>query len=229
MFNIFTAPLLLYLIIEGCHKLIVAAVNPVISIDEKFKEKILNKAATRLGKICGHTVKLLFSAFAQTVKIKISFHNLKTLKDYLSVEIKQGSKLSIAAACFSIYAFQELKEQLSQIEELRFINRYRLVLFGTQYFQCFSAIHELEKQTTYIPVHLLDLLEEEISSLSQFPNRFALAEEEPLHNLGIHKMPVKNYLVYFWIKEAAKTVHVTAIVYGRRDQVSVLSKMNLTN
>lgn len=45
----------------------------------------------------------------------------KTLKNDLSVEIKQGSKLSIAAACFSIYAFQELKEQLSQIEELRFI------------------------------------------------------------------------------------------------------------
>ena len=47
-----------------------------ISIDEEFKEKILNKEATRLGKICDHTVKLLFSAFAQTVKIKISFHNL---------------------------------------------------------------------------------------------------------------------------------------------------------
>lgn len=45
----------------------------------------------------------------------------KTLKDDLSVEIKQGSKLSIAAACFSIYAFQELKAQLSQIDELRFI------------------------------------------------------------------------------------------------------------
>ena len=28
----------------------------------------------------------------------------KTLKDDLSVEIKQGSKLSIAAACFSIYS-----------------------------------------------------------------------------------------------------------------------------
>lgn len=29
----------------------------------------------------------------------------KTLRDDLSVEIKQGSKLSIAAACFFIYAF----------------------------------------------------------------------------------------------------------------------------
>ncbi len=45
----------------------------------------------------------------------------KTLRDDLSVEIKQGSKLSIAAACFSIYAFQELKKELQGIDELRFI------------------------------------------------------------------------------------------------------------
>lgn len=45
----------------------------------------------------------------------------KTLRDDLAVEIKQGSKLSIAAACFSIYAFQELKKELQGIDELRFI------------------------------------------------------------------------------------------------------------
>lgn len=45
----------------------------------------------------------------------------KTLKEDLSIEIKSGSRLSIAAACFSIYAFQELKAQLQDIEELRFI------------------------------------------------------------------------------------------------------------
>lgn len=45
----------------------------------------------------------------------------ETLKDDLSVEIHEGSKLSIAAACFSIYAFQELKKQLTSIDELRFI------------------------------------------------------------------------------------------------------------
>lgn len=45
----------------------------------------------------------------------------KTLGEDLSVEIKKGSKLSIAAACFSIYAFQELKKQLTSIDELRFI------------------------------------------------------------------------------------------------------------
>ena len=45
----------------------------------------------------------------------------KTVKDDLVVAIEDGSKLSIAAACFSIYAYQELKRQLDGIEELRFI------------------------------------------------------------------------------------------------------------
>lgn len=45
----------------------------------------------------------------------------KTLKDDLSFEIKQGSKLCVAAACFSIYAFQVLKKELKGIDELRFI------------------------------------------------------------------------------------------------------------
>ena len=53
--------------------------------------------------------------------MKIINNVSKTLKDDLSDEIKDGSKLSIAAACFSIYAFQELKKQLTSIEELRFI------------------------------------------------------------------------------------------------------------
>ena len=35
--------------------------------------------------------------------------------------MKAGSRLSIAASCFSIYAFQELKEALKDIKELRFI------------------------------------------------------------------------------------------------------------
>ena len=44
-----------------------------------------------------------------------------TIKDDLKVCIRKDSKLSIAAACFSIYAYQELKKQLSGIRELRFI------------------------------------------------------------------------------------------------------------
>ena len=50
------------------------------------------------------------------------FDNItRIVKDDMTVEIKQGSKLSIAAACFSIYAYQILRGQLDSIDELRFI------------------------------------------------------------------------------------------------------------
>lgn len=44
-----------------------------------------------------------------------------TVRDDLLVTMKKGSKVSIAAACFSIYAYQELKKELENVEELRFI------------------------------------------------------------------------------------------------------------
>lgn len=43
------------------------------------------------------------------------------LKDDLATTIKPNSKVSIASACFSIYAYKELKKQLESIDELRFI------------------------------------------------------------------------------------------------------------
>ncbi len=50
------------------------------------------------------------------------FDNINSkVVDDLRVSIKKGTKLSIASACFSIYAFEELKSQLQGIEELRFI------------------------------------------------------------------------------------------------------------
>ena len=66
----------------------------------------------------------------------------KTLRDDLAVEIKQGSRLSVAAACFSIYAFQELKKELQGIEELRFI-------FTSPTFTTEKA--KKEKREFYIP------------------------------------------------------------------------------
>ena len=41
----------------------------------------------------------------------------KKLKDDLASELKSGSKMSVAAACFSIYAFQELKKELKDIKK----------------------------------------------------------------------------------------------------------------
>lgn len=43
------------------------------------------------------------------------------VRDDLKQTVKQDSKVSVAAACFSMYAYKELKSQLEQIDEFRFI------------------------------------------------------------------------------------------------------------
>lgn len=43
------------------------------------------------------------------------------LIDDLKLQIKKGSKISIAASSFSIYAYEALKKELEKIEELRFV------------------------------------------------------------------------------------------------------------
>ena len=53
--------------------------------------------------------------------MKILDNITNTVCDDLRVEIKRGSKIAIAASCFSMYAYQELKKQLENIEEFRFI------------------------------------------------------------------------------------------------------------
>ena len=48
--------------------------------------------------------------------------NINTLlKEDLETTVRSKSRLSIAAACFSMYAYNELKKQLESIDELRFI------------------------------------------------------------------------------------------------------------
>ena len=74
---------------------------------------------------------------------------------------------------------------------------------------------------------MLDALAEEIFSLDQFPYRAPLTKEEPWHSQGVHALPVKNFLVYFGVDEAAKKVQITGIVYGRRDQRPQLSSLDL--
>lgn len=44
-----------------------------------------------------------------------------TLADDLKKSIRKGSKVSIASACFSIYAYEALKKELNGIDSLRFI------------------------------------------------------------------------------------------------------------
>jgi len=66
----------------------------------------------------------------------------KTVKEDLQESIRRGSKMSVAAACFSMYAYQKLKKQLEQVDEFSFI-------FTSPTFVKERA--EKEKREFYIP------------------------------------------------------------------------------
>lgn len=74
---------------------------------------------------------------------------------------------------------------------------------------------------------LLNKLQESILSLEIMPKRISLVDEEPWKSHGVHKMPVKNFIVYFWINEELKEVHIIAVVYGRRDQLEQLRQLDI--
>jgi len=56
-----------------------------------------------------------------TIGMKIIDNVKDLLREDLKVTIKRDSKIDIAAAYFSIYAYQELKKELESINQLRFI------------------------------------------------------------------------------------------------------------
>lgn len=71
------------------------------------------------------------------------FNNITDiLRDDMTSTIKKGSKVSIAAACFSMYAYNELKKQLENIEEFRFIFTYPTFI---------AEKAEKQKREFYIP------------------------------------------------------------------------------
>lgn len=98
-----------------------------------------------------------------------------------------------------------------------------------------QAIGQMEETVQYISKILMepeiahkwaDILQCEIGKLDSMPSRYPLTEEEPWRAQGVRKMTVKNFLVYYLIDEEKKAVWVTAVIYGRRDQIAALSDMS---
>ncbi len=54
-------------------------------------------------------------------RMKIFDNITEIVRDDLQETITKNSKVSVAAACFSMYAYQELKKQLDQVDEFKFI------------------------------------------------------------------------------------------------------------
>lgn len=99
-----------------------------------------------------------------------------------------------------------------------------------------QALRQMQETKQYIRVTLqapnsaqkwLEQMKKEISTLSSMPARIPLVEDEPWHTQGIHKMAVRNHLVYFWIDDDNFRVWVIAVIYGRRDQREQLEELGI--
>lgn len=76
------------------------------------------------------------------MEVKVFDNITEIVRDDMASIIEKGSKVSIAAACFSMYAYKELKKQLESVEEFRFI-------FTSPTFVTEKA--EKQKREFYIP------------------------------------------------------------------------------
>lgn len=86
----------------------------------------------------------MFFCTEEKVRMEVKvFDNITEIaRDDMASTIEKGSKVSIAAACFSMYAYKELKKQLESVEEFRFI-------FTSPTFVTEKA--EKQKREFYIP------------------------------------------------------------------------------
>ena len=69
----------------------------------------------------------------------------------------------------------------------------------------------------------VERIRKEVRSLNFMPARYTLVEWEPWHSMGMHQLPVDNYVAYYLVDDAAKTVTVARIFYGGRDIEGIIN------
>lgn len=106
------------------------------------------------------------------------------------------------------YKVKITKYALMQMEEIK--NYIANELFAPQ--AAFNLLLEMKKT---------------VASLESMPERNPLIDVEKWSEQGIRKTMVKNFIIYYWTDKKHQTVHITAVVYGKRNQLTELGKMEL--
>lgn len=96
-----------------------------------------------------------------------------------------------------------------------------------------EALNDLKDIYAYIAQELLvpdtalnqvNRIRKEIRSLDFMPSRYALVDWEPWKSMGMHKVPVDNFAVFYTVDSNSMTVVIIRIVYGGRDIESIAAK-----
>ena len=96
-----------------------------------------------------------------------------------------------------------------------------------------EALNDLKDIYAYIAQELLvpdtalnqvNRIRKEIRSLDFMPSRYALVDWEPWKSMGMHKVPVDSFVVFYTVNSDSMTVAIIRIVYGGRDIESIAAK-----
>ncbi|MFI3228299.1 MAG: type II toxin-antitoxin system RelE/ParE family toxin [Clostridia bacterium] len=74
-----------------------------------------------------------------------------------------------------------------------------------------------ELQNPYAANSLLDLIDENVNSLSEMPTRHQLVNDDFLSKQGFRSIQIKNYTLFYRVNENEKTVVVQRFLYSKRN------------
>lgn len=98
-----------------------------------------------------------------------------------------------------------------------------------------EAMDDLREIYSYIAFTLLvpetaekqvNRIRKEVRSLDFMPSRYSHVDWEPWKSMGMHKVPVDNFVVYYTVNDDSRTVTVIRIFYGGRDVANIVNTEN---
>lgn len=109
------------------------------------------------------------------------------------------------------------------------MKRYKIIVSPLAFEQLQDTVRYI-RDTFMAPdtaLHWLDRMENAIETLSTMPLRNRAIPEEPWHSEGVRRMLESNFFIYYWVNEAADSVHILSVIYARRDQLPLLRALEL--
>ena len=98
-----------------------------------------------------------------------------------------------------------------------------------------EAMDDLREIYAYIAFTLLvpeaakkqvNRIRKEVRSLDFMPSRHSFVDWEPWKSMGMYKVPVDNFVIYYTMHDDSRTVTVIRIFYGRRDVANIVNAEN---
>ncbi len=74
--------------------------------------------------------------------------------------------------------------------------------------------------------NLIDIIEKTINSLTLMPERYAFVDDEILAREGFRFITIKNYLLFYIVRNETETVVIQRFLYARRDWLNILKSTN---